>query len=625
MQYPNISEYTKAISDAEDTLDKLKDLRPVMDNHGEPMRSVGGFAVVFKMRDKDTGKEFAIKCFHEEQPERAQVYSEISKALASNKSPYLMNVKFLDKELYVDSLVTDETEFPVLQMDWVDGETMESYISSHYKDTVAMHQLYLKFCDLAIWLRSKPFAHGDLKPDNIMVRPNGTLTLVDYDGMFVPSLAGRQSPTLGTRGFYHPLRKPNDFDATIDDFALATISISLFAMSHDANLYKDFGAPDRLLFSDTDYTDFTNSQAYKRIAAIGGLFPHLLDLFNQCIAKYDKSSEILYDQIFDLQTKAPEISAFYCDQGNTIYEGDTLVLHWSTSNASKHTINGIDVSDVSDFKMKLKQSKAFELIASNGTKESKSKIAINVIKEPTIKFKANTTKLRKGKDDTVRLTWSVDYYASIFLIYDNIREKVKKQGEKILHINKTTEFRLDVIGLDGEKHFGKTIRIGSYNESEVVFTADKLYTMPHIPVTLSWNVQHAKNVELIGFGKVDNRGSQIVEPEEVTIYKLKIIDAFGIKEQSLKIQILPIPRIQINVPTPNVSNSVNVNISIATPNVSVQFPNVNLMGVKLEMPHIPSLAESGLDIKLSDKLSNATTIWSELKSLYSYYRNKLIK
>ena len=34
---------------------------------------------------------------------------------------------------------------------------------------------------MAAWLRSQPFAHGDIKPDNIMVRPDGTLTLVDYD------------------------------------------------------------------------------------------------------------------------------------------------------------------------------------------------------------------------------------------------------------------------------------------------------------------------------------------------------------------------------------------------------------------------------------------------------------
>ena len=67
MQYPLISEYVKAIQDAGNNLDKLAHLTPVLDDHGEPYRSSGAFAVVFKMLDKSTGKYYALKCFTEEQ------------------------------------------------------------------------------------------------------------------------------------------------------------------------------------------------------------------------------------------------------------------------------------------------------------------------------------------------------------------------------------------------------------------------------------------------------------------------------------------------------------------------------------------------------------------------------
>ena len=70
-------------------------------------------------------------------------------------------------------------------MDWIDGETMESYIAENYQDNFAMAMLCYRFSKMAAWLRSQPFAHGDIKPDNIMVRPDGSLTLIDYDGMFV--------------------------------------------------------------------------------------------------------------------------------------------------------------------------------------------------------------------------------------------------------------------------------------------------------------------------------------------------------------------------------------------------------------------------------------------------------
>ena len=55
MQYPLISEYVKAIQDAGDNLEELAHLTPVLDDHGEPYRSSGAFAVVFKMLDKSTG------------------------------------------------------------------------------------------------------------------------------------------------------------------------------------------------------------------------------------------------------------------------------------------------------------------------------------------------------------------------------------------------------------------------------------------------------------------------------------------------------------------------------------------------------------------------------------------
>ena len=48
MQFPLISEYVRAIQEASDNLNELAHLTPVLDNHGEPYRSSGAFAVVFK-------------------------------------------------------------------------------------------------------------------------------------------------------------------------------------------------------------------------------------------------------------------------------------------------------------------------------------------------------------------------------------------------------------------------------------------------------------------------------------------------------------------------------------------------------------------------------------------------
>ena len=339
MQYPLISEYVRAIQDASNNLDKLAHLVPVLDDHGEPYRSSGAFAVVFKMKDGQTGKCYALKCFTEEQEGRAEAYRQIADELEFVDSSYITSVKYLEKEIFVDSSC-EEDEFPVLLMDWIDGETMENYIAENYQDNYAMAMLCYRFCKMAAWLRSQPFAHGDIKPDNIMVRPDGNLTLVDYDGMFVPAMKGRKSPTIGTKDFSHPLRTVDDFDETIDDFALASIALSLKAISMNSKLLDTYGALDRLLFLENDYHNPSNSKA---ISALQELmcdknFCTLYSLFMLALARKELSAcscrlfigekPILSQTIEDLSTEITEdeLKEAFIDEWGVKYSKDVRKL-----------------------------------------------------------------------------------------------------------------------------------------------------------------------------------------------------------------------------------------------------------------------------------------------------------
>ena len=258
MQYPLISEYIEAIRLAADNFDKLSHLQPVLDGNGNPMMSSGNFAVVFKMYDPQAHKDVAVKCFLKEQEGRAESYQLIAQELAYTSSSFLTPFRYLDKELFVESQSTNDEEFPVVLMDWVEGETLDRYIQSHLADPNALRLLAFQFSRLASWLLSQPFAHGDLKPDNILVRSDGTLTLVDYDGMFVPAMEGTAARELGSPDFRHPLRTAERFNEHIDDFPLAVILLSLKALSLSPSLWNTYGASDRLLFSATDYRDLSS-------------------------------------------------------------------------------------------------------------------------------------------------------------------------------------------------------------------------------------------------------------------------------------------------------------------------------------------------------------------------------
>ena len=258
MQYPLISEYIDAIRLAADNFDKLSHLQPVLDGNGNPMMSSGNFAVVFKMHDPQAHKDVAVKCFLKEQEGRAESYQLIAQELAYTSSSFLTPFRYLDKEIFVESQSANDEEFPVVLMDWVEGETLDRYIQSHLADPNALRLLAFQFSRLASWLLSQPFAHGDLKPDNILVRSDGTLTLVDYDGMYVPAMEGTAARELGSPDFRHPLRTAERFNEHIDDFPLAVILLSLKALSLSPTLWNTYGASDRLLFSASDYRDLSS-------------------------------------------------------------------------------------------------------------------------------------------------------------------------------------------------------------------------------------------------------------------------------------------------------------------------------------------------------------------------------
>ena len=268
MNYPLISEYIEAIRSAEDNFDKLSNLRPVLDGNGNPIMSSGNFAVVFKMKDIVTDRLFAVKCFIKNQEGRSERYAKIADELQYVSSPYILHVRYLEREFFVDSANCDEEEFPVLVMDWVDGQPLDAYLRQHLDDTYGLQMLAYSFCRMGAWLLSQPFAHGDLKPDNILVRDDGTLVLVDYDGMFVPSIEGETAMETGSPDFRHPLRTEQSFNEHIDDFSLATIALSLKAISLNPQLFHQYAASDRLLFSASDYLNIGQSPALKDIVSL---------------------------------------------------------------------------------------------------------------------------------------------------------------------------------------------------------------------------------------------------------------------------------------------------------------------------------------------------------------------
>lgn len=264
MNYPSISDYIEALRDAEDSLSELKDLRLVYDDQGHPIMSSGNFAVVFKMQ-APTGEYHALKCFLRDQEERSERYRLIAEELQYVQSTYLVKFRYLESELFVDVPNTGGEEYPVLLMDWVDGIPLDQYLKTIINYDYEKDLLAYRFSLLARWLVSQHFAHGDLKPDNICVCDDGSLVLLDYDGMYVPALSGRKPLEQGSPHYRHPLRSTLPFDEHIDDYSLSLILLSLRAIALEKSLYYKYSSKEYLLLSEQDQLNPYTSPVFKEL------------------------------------------------------------------------------------------------------------------------------------------------------------------------------------------------------------------------------------------------------------------------------------------------------------------------------------------------------------------------
>lgn len=297
MIYPSVGQYTEAIKLAEqspeDYFATMTTLRPVLGADGNPVMSSGNFAVVFKMQDQNDGKIYALKCFTRDQDGRNDSYRLIADELQYVESEYLTKIQYLEKELFVDT-GTDDTEFPVLLMDWVEGETLDKYIKNHISEQACLNLLVGRFCIFADWLLKQPFAHGDLKPDNIIVRDDGSLVLIDYDGMYVPKMRGQKARELGSPDFRHPQHTEDDFDEHIDDFAIVTLLLTIKAIALNPNILEDCNAKDCVLLHTQDFTNLAQSAVNQKLQELiwDKIFARIYAMFVVVLAE-KKLNEVL--------------------------------------------------------------------------------------------------------------------------------------------------------------------------------------------------------------------------------------------------------------------------------------------------------------------------------------------
>ena len=263
MSWPTPQDYNEAIQNPQlnFTDPELRAGVPEMTPLGLPRAITGGFASVYRLRCG--GRDWAVRCFLRAVPDQQERYAAIGRHLAAAKLPYTVGFAFQPGGIKVGGRA-----YPLLKMEWVDGEPLERWIEDHLGDPAALRALAERWLALLRALRRAGVTHGDLQHGNILV-VNGEPRLIDYDGMFVPALAGRQGTEVGHRNYQHPQRRVADFGPGIDTFAAWTIYLSLRALSVVPTLWQQLGAGDEgLLLRREDYVRPISSPALRALEGV---------------------------------------------------------------------------------------------------------------------------------------------------------------------------------------------------------------------------------------------------------------------------------------------------------------------------------------------------------------------
>ena len=241
----------------------------------------GNFGSVFKVKTSDGYR--ALKCFTRGSADLELRYMGISESMKRVNLPFFTEFRYLNDSVRVMS--NKDTYFPTVMMAWVEGENLNSFISKNLKNRELLEKTAENIVNAVKEMVKNGIAHGDLSGDNILVAGDGSVKIIDYDGMFVPEISELGASESGHESFQHP-KRTRIFDQTLDYFSCLLIYVSLLAISRKPEIWEyndDDG--DKLIISADDLKNPQESKIFKEMGKLGGKIKKLTELLKESLNK----------------------------------------------------------------------------------------------------------------------------------------------------------------------------------------------------------------------------------------------------------------------------------------------------------------------------------------------------
>lgn len=202
----------------------------------------GGFGITYLAIETYSGKEVAIKefffknaCGRDESTSRVFVPLEQNEEqVATLKRKFAKEAKTLESfsnqhivRVY-DTFEENNTSYYV--MDYVQGESLEAVIRNRkaLPESVALDYIR-QTGDALSYIHNKKVSHLDIKPENIMLRNDGTIILIDFGISKHYDDKGKQTSTMDGAAFTKGYASPEQMNGAVKEFSPVTDVYSLGA------------------------------------------------------------------------------------------------------------------------------------------------------------------------------------------------------------------------------------------------------------------------------------------------------------------------------------------------------------------------------------------------------------
>jgi hypothetical protein len=264
--YPGAEDYIRAVQEPQRVfrLPALRaaafELHPVF---GIPMPASGNAAVVF--RAGVGGADTALRFYIREDASSRERYTALGRHFADRGiTACVASAAWVDDAIWVNG-----SSWPVVQMSWVDGRTLDAYVG-HLAGTgnaAALSQLAGTWRGFVGRLQAAEYAHGDLQHGNVLIDRSGALRLVDFDGSWIAEVGGGPPP----RETGHPnyQRTGREWGRWMDTFPGLVIYTALLALSRRPDYWAELQNGENILFSAEDFQPPFQTRTWEFLSGIG--------------------------------------------------------------------------------------------------------------------------------------------------------------------------------------------------------------------------------------------------------------------------------------------------------------------------------------------------------------------